>query len=225
MTTLDPDVRGAQPRLRPERPSEPRRVVISDPQAVRALAHQARQEALDELFSSGRSRTATELASRSNLTPSAMSYHLRALERFGLVERAASAGDARERRWKATGEQLVIQPLGGSQAGILAYNDMQLSQYRELLAAEIAYRTRVRAAGEPGPDQPYKGQGSFVLDREAEEEFTERVFDLIREFELRSTEVEDGRADARRVHYLLSAFPDRGHESGGAAEAEPEQDA
>lgn len=195
-------------------------MVISDPQAVRALAHQARMEALDELFSSGRSRTATELASRSNLTPSAMSYHLRALERFGLVERAASAGDARERRWKATGEQLVIQPLGGSQAGIMAYTDMQLSQYRELLASEIDFRSQVRAAGEPGPEQPYKAQGSMVLDSEAEEEFMERIFDLVREFELRSAEVEDGQADARRVHYLLSAFPDRGHQAGSSAVTE-----
>jgi len=220
MTTLDPDVRAVKHRVRPERPSEPRRVVISDPQAVRALAHQARMEALDELFSSGRSRTATELASRSNLTPSAMSYHLRALERFGLVERAASAGDARERRWKATGEQLVIQPLGGSQAGIMAYTDMQLSQYRELLASEIDFRSQVRAAGEPGPEQPYKAQGSMVLDSEAEEEFMERIFDLVREFELRSAEVEDGQADARRVHYLLSAFPDRGHQAGSSAVTE-----
>jgi DNA-binding transcriptional ArsR family regulator len=192
-------------------------VVISDPQAVRALAHQARMEALDELFSSGRSRTATELASRSNLTPSAMSYHLRALERFGLVERAASAGDARERRWKATGEQLVISPLRDSQAGIMAYTDMELSQYRERLATEIDFRSQVRDTDDSVRAHPYKAQGSMVLDSEAEEEFLERVFDLVREFELRSAEVEDGHADARRVHYLLSAFPDRGHKPGNPA--------
>jgi len=73
--------------------------VISDPKAIRALAHPARITVLNELIS-GRARTATEFAELIGLTPSAMSYHLRALERFGLIERAPAEGDGRERRWR-----------------------------------------------------------------------------------------------------------------------------
>jgi DNA-binding transcriptional ArsR family regulator len=78
---------------RPER-------VITDPKAIRALAHPARITVLSEL-SGGRTVTATEFADLIGLTPSAMSYHLRALERFGMIERAPAAADGRERRWRA----------------------------------------------------------------------------------------------------------------------------
>ena len=77
---------------RPER-------VITDPKAIRALAHPARITVLNELLD-GRALTATEFADLIGLTASAMSYHLRALERFGLIERTPSTGDGRERRWR-----------------------------------------------------------------------------------------------------------------------------
>jgi DNA-binding transcriptional ArsR family regulator len=70
-------------------------VVITDPRAVRALAHKARVEALDELYAASGTRTATELAARCGLSPSAMSYHLRALDKYGRVEGAGWEGDAR----------------------------------------------------------------------------------------------------------------------------------
>lgn len=77
---------------------------ISDPRAIRALAHPARLAVLDELEPGGE-LTATECARIAGLSPSAMSYHLRALEKWGFVERADSTGDGRERPWRATSQQ------------------------------------------------------------------------------------------------------------------------
>lgn len=37
-----------------------------------------------------------------------MSYHLHALERWGVIERAGVRGDARERPWRATGKSLTV---------------------------------------------------------------------------------------------------------------------
>jgi DNA-binding transcriptional ArsR family regulator len=82
------------------------KVVLTDPRAIRALAHPARQIVIDELYS-GRVLTATECAELAGLTPSAMSYHLRALERWGIVERAESA-DGRERPWRAPAQGMMI---------------------------------------------------------------------------------------------------------------------
>ena len=76
--------------------SRNKRVVITDPRAIRALAHPARQRIIDELYS-GRVLTATECAELAGLTPSATSYHLRALERWGSIERAEASADGRER--------------------------------------------------------------------------------------------------------------------------------
>jgi DNA-binding transcriptional ArsR family regulator len=78
---------------------EPKRTRISDPVVMRALAHPARLTILEEL-AIGRAGTATEFATVCGLTPSATSYHLRALARAGLVQEAPGRGDGRERVWQ-----------------------------------------------------------------------------------------------------------------------------
>lgn len=83
-------------------------IVLKDPQALRALAHPARQTLIHELFS-GRVLTATQAAELVDLTPSAVSHHLRALEKWGLVRRAPSSGDGRERPWEGTARSLRIE--------------------------------------------------------------------------------------------------------------------
>jgi DNA-binding transcriptional ArsR family regulator len=83
-------------------------VVISDPRAIRALAHPARLAVLDAL-AGGEELTATECAELADLSPSAMSYHLRALEKWGLVERAPATADGRERPWRSRGRGFRIE--------------------------------------------------------------------------------------------------------------------
>lgn len=75
---------------------------ISDPAALRALAHPARYAILDRLQTEG-TATATECAQVTGLSPSACSYHLRLLARHGFVEEdreAAADRDGRERVWR-----------------------------------------------------------------------------------------------------------------------------
>lgn len=86
-----------------------REVRLVDAQAIRAIAHEARQRVIDVLYTERRSYTATQLAELTGLSPSAMSYHLRALERWGVVERDAEAtDDARTRPWRATGTTIAV---------------------------------------------------------------------------------------------------------------------
>ncbi|MGO1974980.1 MAG: ArsR/SmtB family transcription factor [Propionibacteriaceae bacterium] len=91
-------------------PEQP--VRLTDARAIRAIAHEARQQVIHLLFSEGKPYTSTELAAVTGLTPSAMSYHLRALERYGVVERDDGAGDARQRPWRAAGTSLEISGRG-----------------------------------------------------------------------------------------------------------------
>lgn len=74
---------------------------IQDPAVLRALSHPARLAILDHLQHI-EAATATECAEVCGLSPSATSYHLRAMDRAGLVEQAPSRGDARERLWRTT---------------------------------------------------------------------------------------------------------------------------
>jgi DNA-binding transcriptional ArsR family regulator len=72
---------------------------ITDPVALRALAHPVRLALLGHLMAFG-PRTASQCAEVVGASPSNCSYHLRLLARFGLVE-PADADDGRERPWRA----------------------------------------------------------------------------------------------------------------------------
>lgn len=90
-------------------------LTIDDPKALRALAHPVRQRVINELFN-GEVLTATEAARLCGITPSAMSYHLRALEQWGIVERDESA-DGRERPWRATADHFTVPASAHRAAG------------------------------------------------------------------------------------------------------------
>ncbi len=83
----------------PGTPGNP--VRLTDPKMMRALAHQGRIAIWTYLGLHGPA-TATECAQIAGLSPSACSYHLRTLARYGFVEEdPASAADGRERPWRA----------------------------------------------------------------------------------------------------------------------------
>ncbi|MFD7865420.1 ArsR/SmtB family transcription factor [Streptomyces sp. NPDC059783] len=75
-------------------------IEITDPQAMRALAHPVRLAILDRLRREGPS-TATALAPHVGATPSVTSWHLRHLASFGLVRDSEPGPDRRSRRWEA----------------------------------------------------------------------------------------------------------------------------
>ncbi|MCX4966841.1 helix-turn-helix domain-containing protein [Streptomyces sp. NBC_00654] len=75
-------------------------IEISDPQAMRALAHPVRLAILDRLTRHGPA-TATQLAPDVGATPSVTSWHLRHLAGFGLVRDSEPGSDRRQRRWEA----------------------------------------------------------------------------------------------------------------------------
>ena len=77
-------------------------VVITDPTAMRALAHPVRLAILDLLRRNGPA-SATELAPALGASPSVTSWHLRHLASFGMVRDSEPAADRRYRRWEAVG--------------------------------------------------------------------------------------------------------------------------
>lgn len=125
---------------RAERLLGPQRAVrIENPRALRAVAHEARQRVIEVLYGDLRPRTATELAQLTGLTPSAMSYHLRTLEKWGVVERDEDDSDARNRPWRAAGTSLQIS--SGAAGG--SVRDPMADQLLAALARRIeAYRGR-----------------------------------------------------------------------------------
>ena len=103
------------------------RRTITDVRVLAALAHPVRVSLLHYLLAAG-PRTATECSAVVDASPSACSYHLRHLERFGLVERAEprpdEAVDGRTRRWRsvATGFSFGGSPSTASPEMLTAHH-------------------------------------------------------------------------------------------------------
>lgn len=74
---------------------------ISDPRALRALAHPLRLDLIELLGTAG-TLTAAECARRLCSTQASCSYHLRQLAKYGYVEEGEVGEDAREHPWRLT---------------------------------------------------------------------------------------------------------------------------
>jgi DNA-binding transcriptional ArsR family regulator len=181
-------------------------VEISDPKALRALAHPARITILQHLALDGPA-TATECAEVAGLSPSACSYHLRALARYGFVEEdLADAADGRYRPWRARMVAISIgedpdRPAAARAAGRLLVESLQahIDQMRaEYMDRETEYPRQWRTAA---------GSRQDVLHLTAEEltDVRERIAMILAEY--RRLRPEDQPPGARRVHALAEFLP------------------
>ncbi|BBH65664.1 transcriptional regulator [Actinoplanes sp. OR16] len=185
---------------------EQERVRISDARTLRALAHPARIEIVDHLTATGAAMTATECAGLVGLSPSATSYHLRELAKYGLVEQAPSQGDGRERRWRSTGSSLWIDSdseMPESVAAEKALIDLYLARDKE----------RVREWAERQTDDPQEWRDAsslmgqqLIVTAEELTELNQKVRALMEPYRIRERQAE-APGGARRVVVQYAAFP------------------
>lgn len=169
-------------------------IVLRDPQAVRALAHPARVAVLHRLLS-GEVLTATECAEVAGLTPSAMSYHLRALQRWGLVDRADPTGDGRERPWRALGRSLRIE--SGPSPTDAAAMSLLFGQLLDTMRTEVMANVDRRSAGDAAArPASFLHSSAHLTDDEANELY-QKIETLMEEYERRPK-----RAPGSRLHHL-----------------------
>lgn len=82
---------------------------LTDPRALRAVAHPLRLRLLEQLALDGPS-SATELAKQlADQSPANCSWHLRQLAQHGFIEQA-DAGPGRQRRWRLVVESTSVGP-------------------------------------------------------------------------------------------------------------------
>ena len=187
------------------RKRRPKRVVLTDPRAIKALAHPARLAVIDELFA-GRQLTATECAEIAGLSPSAMSYHLRALEKWGIVERAEASGDGRERPWRAAGDGLTIasaEPRASAVAESAMVNRI-IDRTREDLLEWLSRDDREQGGWR---DITTMGGGARWMTDDEAEKFADAFNELLEKYPRASTS--DRPSGARRVQVTFVMVPSR----------------
>jgi DNA-binding transcriptional ArsR family regulator len=184
------------------------RRVVTDVRVLAALAHPARVRLLNHLVEIGPS-TATECATVAGVSPSACSYHLRQLERFGLVERSdpPDGGDGRERWWRAavTGLSVVPTPSrhdAATRSALVGLLAQQVSMHADL--ATDFLQGALDLDGEWQDAAEFASYG-LLVDAAELHELVQRVDAVLRPY-LAVTRT-DPPAGARPVHVSLQAFP------------------
>jgi DNA-binding transcriptional ArsR family regulator len=106
---------------------------LTDPRAMRALAHPVRLAILEQLQRHGPA-TATQLAPTVGATPSVTSWHLRHLAGFGLVRDSDAGHDRRQRWWEAAARGFRFEASGDeeSQSAARVLSHQMFRQYGDL---------------------------------------------------------------------------------------------
>lgn len=179
---------------------------LTDPRAIRALAHPARLSIL-EYLGDRESATATECADIVGLSPSATSYHLRELAKYGLVQEAPGT-DRRERRWRSS---------GGWRVGDVAGADPAARAATQLLAPLVLARADELARkffdATPHADPEWWDAANFIESRmrltlDELRELTQACMELVESFANRyPRKSRAGHPDAREVLLEVRAFP------------------
>ncbi|MFD3706702.1 ArsR/SmtB family transcription factor [Nocardia sp. NPDC058658] len=176
---------------------------ITDPAALRALAHPLRQRILRALAEHGPA-TATALAARLEENTGATSYHLRQLAEHGFIEEAPELAKGKERWWRSPPKDLRYR-----------LDKDQSPEMRELLEGLVAqhitediesfqrFRAERDHLGDWADAMPFS-RGAIYATREELDAFCEDYLALLKRFQ--STHAE-GRPGTRRVLTRFIAFP------------------
>lgn len=187
--------------------AEPARTVkwLTDPKALRALAHPTRLALVGMLRVHGQ-LTATQAGELLGESSASCSFHLRQLAKYGLVEEAGG-GHGRERPWRATAMATAWPDVS---------EDPKVADAVGLLSTVIAdhWMSDLRRWIEASPDEPDEWQqaaqfGDTFLYVTASElaDLAKRIGELVDPYLDRQVNPELRPPDARLVSFLRVAHP------------------
>ncbi|MEU8267161.1 helix-turn-helix domain-containing protein [Sphaerisporangium sp. NPDC049002] len=181
---------------------------VSDPQALKAVAHPLRVRLLGALRVEGPA-TATELAARFGESSGSTSYHLRQLARYGFVEQDPEQRDARERRWRSVHSHTSWSELelGGSPEGREAAGFMRDRQIEVLVHDRERFESERESWGPAWVEAAGMSDDIARLTPASVKLLYESFAVMIRELEAHDS----GSPEVQRVSLHMAAFPTRGY--------------
>jgi len=194
-------------------PAAQRKVQLTDPRALRALAHPTRLDLMG-LLRRGEPLTATQAGERIGESAASCSFHLRQLAKYGLVEEAGG-GRGRERPWQATAISTEWAARGA---------DEEADAAGTLLSKVVVERYFQNAIGwldRRGSEEPAWIEAAMISDAlvymTADElhEIDEGIRALLEPYLTRLEAREPPAAGARPVNLIALGFPLPEPEGGG----------
>lgn len=174
---------------------------LEGPVVMKALAHPLRQRVLEHLRVHGPA-TATTLAGALGENTGTLSYHLRQLERGGLIEDVPDRGDGRERWWRCVGNLDIRHParasLGPAETAVL--DEVESTAFVEDMGHAQRY---LQGRGEFGTWAQGSRSTMHLTQRELQE-FHDAYLDLLQRF---GRAAEDAPPDSRPILLRWFALP------------------
>jgi DNA-binding transcriptional ArsR family regulator len=180
---------------------------LSDPRALRALAHPARLAILERLQDRGPA-TATECADVTGLSPSACSYHLRTLEKFGLVKDSRPRSDGRERVWEAIARGFEWTPDVEDDEQLAAAGAVLVDSLLDRSNARIhAFFTQDSGESQDWLDVVHVENATLRVSAGELLVLTQAIESMLERYRARNRDASDAPADARLVHGAVRFVP------------------
>jgi DNA-binding transcriptional ArsR family regulator len=184
---------------------------VTDPQAMRALAHPVRLAILTHLQRHGPA-TATRLSGVASASPSVVSWHLRHLAGFGLVRDWEGGTDGRERWWQAAARGFRFDLPEGAE-GEAAYRMLS----GRLFETNLAQARRWFAGVEPDLDARWRAHSGtsntrLVVTLEELAAIEEQIDEVLAPFVNRDSAPAGG--ETRGVRVLRFFMPEATPETG-----------
>ena len=185
--------------------AERRTIELTDPRALRALAHPVRLALVGALRRGG-PLTATEAGERIGESATTCSFHLRQLARYGLVEEAGG-GKGRARPWRATASFTSWPNVTEGPEQAAAANALST------IVVERYFERALRAVDERESESPEwqraTGFGDMVVHATTDEllELEAGIEKLLDPFVARLEQPELRPAGSRPVSFIRLTFP------------------
>jgi DNA-binding transcriptional ArsR family regulator len=182
---------------------------ITDPKAMRALAHPTRMSALQHLQRHGPA-TATQIAEVVDASPSVLSWHLRHLESFGLVSTWDGGTDGRERWWQAVAKGVRFNLPAGPD-GRAAFDEL----HAEFLTRALADAQTWLAEVSPSLDDTWAGRSDgantrLMVTPEEATSITTAIEELLTPYLASTREPGPGMRGVRMLRLSLPEATDEG---------------
>ncbi|GLW98559.1 helix-turn-helix domain-containing protein [Microtetraspora sp. NBRC 16547] len=182
--------------------TEIQRRQLSDPEALKALAHPLRQRLLTHLQRYGPATSAT-LAAEFDEDRGATSYHLRQLSRFGFIEVDVDRSAGRRKFWRAIPLDLRLPSRAVNAEAEAAATEID-RQWQEHGERELAAFLANEDDFGPFGDAALSSIGGTTLTAAELAAFTEEYVALLTRWRREPDQAPDG---ARHITVIFHAFP------------------